>query len=571
MLCRADSLGVFQVESRAQMTMLPRLRPKEFYDLVIEVAIVRPGPIQGNMVHPYLRRRQGIEKVSYPSKELEEVLSKTMGVPLFQEQAMKIAIVAGGFTPAEADKLRRAMATFKRTGTIGSFRDKMIEGMLDRGYERDFAERCFSQIEGFGEYGFPESHAASFALLVYASSWLKCRYPDVFAAGLLNSQPLGFYATSQIVRDAREHGVEVRPVDVNFSAYDATLEPGSRAVERLHPLHAEMRNDIRTTHALRLGLREIKGFSENDARLIELHRGRGYDSVRDLWLRTGLDPSTLTRLAEADAFRSLGLSRRDALWATQALRRAGDKDDLPLFALAEPGPHAREPDVALPSMPPGEEVIEDYRILRLSLRRHPIGFVRDELDRRGVIRNESLRSYPNGKRATVAGLVLIRQRPGSANGVIFLTLEDESAVANIIVWPDKFERYRPEVLGGRLLLVRGPVQNEQNVIHVVAEEIVDATGLLARLGEGTVPVAVARADEVKRPQDRIDHRIKGIRGRELEQALTETAEYAADLVQAAPGSAHKPARRGKLRAAHPPKLDVGQSKSHAWPNGRNFR
>jgi error-prone DNA polymerase len=560
MLCRADSLGVFQVESRAQMTMLPRLRPQQFYDLVIEVAIVRPGPIQGNMVHPYLRRRQGLEKVSYPSKELEQVLSKTMGVPLFQEQAMKIAIVAGGFTPAEADKLRRAMATFKRTGTIGTFRDKMVEGMLARGYERDFAERCFGQIEGFGEYGFPESHAASFALLVYASAWLKCRYPDVFAAGLLNSQPLGFYATSQIVRDAREHGVEVRHADVNFSNYDSTLEPGPRAAERLHSLHREMRDDIRTTHALRLGLREIKGFSEDDALLIEQYRGRGYDSVRDLWLRTGLAPAVLTRLAEADAFGSLGLSRRDALWATQALRRAGDKDDLPLFALAEPGPAAREPDVSLPPMPPGEEVVEDYRMLRLSLRQHPIEFVRDELDRRGVIRNERLRTHPNGKRATVAGLVLIRQRPGSANGVIFLTLEDESAVANVIVWPDKFERYRPEVLGGRLLLVRGPVQNEQNVIHVVAEEIIDATGLLARLGEGPAPEAVARADEVKRPQDRIDHRAKGVRRHEL--ALDSVAEHAADLVQAAPGSAHKPARRGKMRAAHPPQLDL---------KDRNFR
>ena len=554
MLCRADSLGVFQVESRAQMTMLPRLRPRRFYDLVIEVAIVRPGPIQGNMVHPYLRRRQGLEQVSYPSKELEQVLSKTMGVPLFQEQAMKIAIVAGGFTPAEADKLRRAMATFKRTGTIGTFRDKMVEGMLARGYERHFAERCFGQIEGFGEYGFPESHAASFALLVYASAWLKCRYPDVFAAGLLNSQPLGFYATSQIVRDAREHGVEVRHADVNFSNYDSTLEPGPRAAERLHSLHRDMRDDIRTTHALRLGLREIKGFSEDDALLIEQHRGRGYDSVRDLWLRTGLAPAVLTRLAEADAFGSLGLSRRDALWATQALRRAGDKDDLPLFALAEPGPAAREPDVSLPPMPPGEEVVEDYRMLRLSLRQHPIEFVRDELDRRGVIRNERLRTHPNGKRATVAGLVLIRQRPGSANGVIFLTLEDESAVANVIVWPDKFERYRPEVLGGRLLLVRGSVQNEQNVIHVVAEEIIDATGLLARLGEGPAPEAVARADEVKRPQDRIDHRARGVRRHEL--ALDSVAEHAADLVQAAPGSAHKPARRGKMRAAHPPQLDL---------------
>jgi error-prone DNA polymerase len=575
MLQRADSLGVFQVESRAQMTMLPRLKPEEFYDLVIEVAIVRPGPIQGNMVHPYLRRRQGIEKVSYPSKELEAVLCKTMGVPLFQEQAMKIAIVAGGFTPEEADKLRRAMATFRRVGTIGMFRDKMINGMLERGYEREFAERCFSQIEGFGEYGFPESHAASFALLVYASSWLKCRYPDVFAAGLLNSQPLGFYATSQIVRDAREHGVEVRPVDVNSSDYDATLEPGPRAAERLHPLHQEMRDDIRTTHALRLGLREIKGFSEDDAKLIEQRRQDGYDSVRDLWLRTGLQPAALTRLAEADAFGSLGLSRREALWACQALRRAGDKDDLPLFALAEPS--VSEPDVALPPMPPGEEVVHDYRTLRLSLRRHPVEFVRHELDRAGVIRNERLRNWPNGKRATVAGLVLIRQRPGSANGVIFLTLEDESAVANVIVWPAKFERYRPEVLGGRLLLVRGPVQNEQNVIHVVAEEIMDATGLLARLGEGPAPETLSRADHVKQGDERLDIRARGVRRKYFLQEVAESMDHAADLVQAAPGSAHTPARRGKIRAAHPPSLDVEQSQMrtsgprHDPAKSRNFR
>jgi DNA-directed DNA polymerase III PolC len=570
MLQRADSLGVFQVESRAQMTMLPRLKPKEFYDLVIEVAIVRPGPIQGNMVHPYLRRRQGIEKVSYPSKELEAVLSKTMGVPLFQEQAMKIAIVAGGFTPAEADRLRRAMATFRRVGTIGTFRDKLIKGMVERGYEQEFAERCFSQIEGFGEYGFPESHAASFALLVYASSWLKCRYPDVFAAGLLNSQPLGFYATSQIVRDAREHGVEVRPVDVNFSDYDSTLEPGPRAAERLHSLHREMRDDIHTTHALRLGLREIKGFSEEDAKLIERHRHGGYDSVRDLWLRTGLAPAMLTQLAEADAFGSLGLSRRDALWACQALRRAGDKDDLPLFALAEPGPGAREPDVALPAMPPGEEVVNDYRTLRLSLRQHPVEFVRGELDRAGVIKNERLRIHPNGRRATVAGLVLIRQRPGSANGVIFLTLEDESAVANVIVWPAKFEQYRPEVLGGRLLLVRGPVQNEQNVIHVVAEEITDATTLLARLGEGPPPETLSPADHVKHGDERLDVRARGARRKLFMEEISARVDEAADLVQPAPGSAHKPARRGKMRAAHPPQLDVAQQRE-PWSKGRNFR
>ena len=332
MLQRANSLGVFQVESRAQMSMLPRLKPNEFYDLVIEVAIVRPGPIQGDMVHPYLRRRQGLEPVTYPSKELEAVLGKTLGVPLFQEQAMRIAIVAGGFTAGESDKLRRAMATFKRTGTIGTFRTRMVEGMVARNYPRDFAERCFSQIEGFGEYGFPESHAASFALLVYASAWFKCRYPDVFAAALLNSQPMGFYAPAQIVRDLREHGVEIRPVDVNHSDWDGTLERGPRAAERMHALHREMTDDNRAVHALRLGLREIKGLSEEHGRVIVSNRDTRYASVRDLWLRTGLPPRVIERLADADAFGSLGLGRRQALWTAKALGRVGDQnDDLPLF------------------------------------------------------------------------------------------------------------------------------------------------------------------------------------------------------------------------------------------------
>ena len=386
MLQRADSLGVFQVESRAQMTMLPRLKPANFYDLVIEVAIVRPGPIQGDMVHPYLRRRRGQEPVSYPSKALEAVLSKTLGVPLFQEQAMKIAIVAAGFTPSEADKLRRAMATFKRVGTIGTFQRKMIDGMLANGYAREFAERCFHQIEGFGEYGFPESHAASFALLVYASAWLKCRYPDVFAAALLNAQPMGFYAPAQIVRDAREHGVEVRAPDVNHSQWDSTLEPGAPAAERLHDLHRDMRDDMRATHAMRLGLREIKGLSEEDAKLIVARRGVAYDSVRDVWLRTSLSPRVLERLADADAFFSLGLTRREALWAAKALGRVGDRDDdLPLFAAdAEAALTrivSREPEVALPPMPLGEEVVNDYRFLRLSLRAHPAQFLRADLDR----------------------------------------------------------------------------------------------------------------------------------------------------------------------------------------------
>jgi DNA-directed DNA polymerase III PolC len=592
MLSRADSIGVFQVESRAQMSMLPRLRPKKFYDLVIEVAIVRPGPIQGDMVHPYLRRRQGIEQVSYPSpsphygsaEELERVLGKTLGVPLFQEQAMRIAIVAAGFTPTEADKLRRAMATFRRVGTIKYFRDKLIEGMAGRGYPRDFAERCFRQIEGFGEYGFPESHAASFALLVYASSWMKCRYPDVFAAALLNSQPMGFYAPAQIVRDAREHGIDVRPVDINHSCWDNTLEPDElrpdsswpglsrpstsfsrplseqgvdarderghdasppplgvssppplagegregaastyavprdapsppslasgegiscpraafSVIRRLHPRHGDMARDIRSTHAMRLGFRQISGFSENDGLAIERCRGAGFDSVRDLWLRSGLKPSALERLAAADAFRSLGLDRRQALWAVKALRRAGDKDDLPLFARA--ASPALEPDVALPPMRIGEHVVEDYRHLHLSLKAHPVSFLRRDLDRRGIVRHERLAAMPSGRRVTVAGLVLVRQRPGSANGVIFMTLEDETAVANTIVWPKIFEIFRPVVLGARLVSVTGKLQNEYGVIHVVADRIDDLSDLLKRLAEDTGCVeSLANCDEVKHP------------------------------------------------------------------------
>jgi error-prone DNA polymerase len=543
MLSRADSIGVFQVESRAQMSMLPRLKPSCFYDLVIEVAIVRPGPIQGDMVHPYLRRRQGIEKVSYPSPELEAVLNKTLGVPLFQEQAMKIAIVAAGFTPSEADRLRRAMATFKRVGTIGTFQRKMIEGMTANGYKREFAERCFHQIEGFGEYGFPESHAASFALLVYASAWLKCRYPDVFAAALLNAQPMGFYAPAQIVRDAREHGVEVRSVDVNHSEVEATLEPGPRAAERLHAAHAEMKTDVRATHAVRLGLKEMKGLSDDAAKLIAGRRGRGYDSLRDVWLRTGLSPRVLERLADADAFNSLGLKRRDALWAAKALGRAGDRDDLPLFAAPRvPGTGERtpfhEPDVALPPMPLGEEVVNDYRHLQLTLRRHPAAFLRADLDRRGIILNEELRGLASGARVTVSGLIIIRQRPGTAKGVLFMTLEDESAVANVIVWPKMFERYRPVVLGARYVAVTGPMQSESGVIHVVAERIDDLTALLGRLAEeGTTIEGLARADEVKRPGN--DQRDKhGPRRTPLVGLLTEMPELFADLDVPAHGSHH---------------------------------
>ena len=506
MLCRADSVGVFQVESRAQMSMLPRLKPRQFYDLVIEVAIVRPGPIQGGMVHPYLRRRQGREKIVYPKEELKTVLGKTLGVPLFQEQAMRIAIVAAGFTASEADRLRRAMATFRRMGTINSFEEKFIKGMIERGYEPDFAERCFRQIQGFGDYGFPESHAASFALLVYYSSWIKCHYPDVFAAALLNSQPMGFYAPAQIVRDAEDHGIETRAIDVNFSDWDNTLEPASSwpgltrppIAKNIHRRHASMAPDIRTTHALRLGLRQISGFHEDDASTLEAARTQPFDSIRDLWLRTGLEPAVLERLADADAFRSLGLDRREALWAIRGLRRAGDKDDLPLLAAASS--RTVEADFALPAMPLGEHIVEDYRHLHLSLKAHPVSFLRDELKRRKVTANDDLVSARPGRSVQVAGLVLVRQRPGTASGVIFMTLEDETGIANIVVWPRTFEQFRPQVLGSRFAMVRGELQSESNVIHVIADHIEDLTPLLDELASDTTPFRPeSRADEVSRP------------------------------------------------------------------------
>jgi len=547
MLARADSLGVFQIESRAQMTMLPRLKPANFYDLVVEVAIVRPGPIQGDMVHPYLRRRQGLEPVSYPSAALEAVLGKTLGVSLFQEQAMKIAIVAGGFTPSEADRLRRAMATFRRVGTIGTFQNKMIEGMVANGYERDFAERCFHQIEGFGEYGFPESHAASFALLVYASAWLKCHYPDVFAAALLNAQPMGFYAPAQIVRDAREHGVEVRPPDVNFSDYEATLEPGPATATRLHELHREMEDDIRTQCAIRLGLREIKGLKEEDAKLIEQKLDRRYDSLRDLWLRTGLSPRVIERLADADAFGSLGLTRRDALWAVKALQRSGDHEDLPLFRAQTAA--SREPDIALSPMPPGEEVVNDYRFLKLTLRAHPSSFLRADLKRRHIATNETLRNARKGAWVRVSGLITVRQRPGTAKGVIFMTIEDETAIANIIVWPKLFERFRAVVLGARYVAVAGRMQSESGVIHVVADKLEDLTPLLARLAEGGAEIdALTRCDEVRRPvqDDPRDIATRGGRKPSLATLIAEMPELAADLDVPARASRHVPAKKRRM-------------------------
>jgi error-prone DNA polymerase len=497
MLQRADSIGVFQVESRAQMSMLPRLRPECFYDLVIEVAIVRPGPIQGGMVHPYLKRKQGLEKVTYPSKALEAVLERTLGVPLFQEQAMQIAIVAAGFTPPEADKLRRAMATFRRVGTISQLKDKFINGMIANGYERSFAEASFAQIEGFGDYGFPESHAASFALLVYASSWLKCHYPDVFAAALLNAQPMGFYAPAQIVRDAQEHGVEARAPDINFSDWDNKLEPGPEAALRLNLRHGEMRSDVYTTNALRLGFRQVSGLKPDEIESLMENRGRGYDSVRDVWLRAGLAPSTIERLADADAFRSLGLDRRNALWAARGLNRVGGQEDLPLFAQQNDAAH--ETQFSLPPMLLGEHVVEDYRSLGLSLKTHPLALLRESMSVRKVIASENLSAAPNGSHVRVAGLVLVRQRPGTASGVIFMTLEDETHIANIVVWPRVFERFRTEVLGARLCAVDGVVQSERGVVHIVAERLYDFSPMLAELSIAEFESAALPADETRRP------------------------------------------------------------------------
>ena len=487
MLCKADSLGVFQVESRAQMTMLPRLKPRNFYDLVIEVAIVRPGPIQGDMVHPYLRRRNKEEPVTFPSKELEQVLNRTLGVPLFQEQAMKIAIVAAGFTPSEADRLRRAMATFRHVGTIHTFRDKFIEGMVARGYERDFAERCFKQIEGFGDYGFPESHAASFALLVYVSSWLKCHYPAVFACALLNSQPMGFYAPAQIVRDAREHGVEVRPLDVNFSDWDSTLEP----------------SDCAGGLALRLGLRQAKGLAEEEGQALVAARGNGYADPLQLWRRGRLKARALEALARADGFRSQGLDRRAALWAVKGLPEA----PLPLFAAAGEEEQGPEPAVALPAMGLPEHVVDDYRSLRLSLKAHPVSFLRERFAAQGVIPNKYLADLADGARVKVAGLVLVRQRPGTASGVIFATLEDEEGIANVVIWPKVFERFRAIVMGASLVAVEGKLQKEGLVIHVIADRLIDRTSWLKDLATPARDLfdpPYARADEVKRPGQ--DHR-----------------------------------------------------------------
>ena len=465
MVRKADTIGVFQIESRAQISMLPRLKPRVFYDLVIEVAIVRPGPIQGDMVHPYLRRREGIEPEEYPTPELEAVLKKTLGIPLFQEQAMQVAMICAGFTAAEADQLRRAMATFKNTGTVSQFQRRLIEGMRANGYDEDFAERIYQQLEGFGSYGFPESHAASFAILAYSSSWMKCTHPDVFLASLLNSQPMGFYAPAQLVRDAREHGVEIRPVCVNASRWDSTLEGPERPDGMF---------------AVRLGMSLVKGLGNDDAaRIVAARASRPFTSVDDLWRRAGVKAAALTHLAEADAFRpSLGLARREALWAIKALR----DEPLPLFAAAQVTREAEEPDVLLQPMRDGAEVVRDYNRLGLTLRDHPLAFLRRDLRERDIITCQQALAAKDGKRLTVAGLVLVRQRPGSAEGVVFLTLEDETANMNVIIWPDMFDANRRVVLGGQMLAVKGMLQKEGEVVHLVAKEITDLSGLLTDVG-----------------------------------------------------------------------------------------
>jgi error-prone DNA polymerase len=510
MLSRADSVGVFQVESRAQMSMLPRLKPRCFYDLVIEVAIVRPGPIQGDMVHPYLRRRDGIDQEHYPSpdpahgpaNELEDVLKRTLGVPLFQEQAMQIAITAAKFTPDEADGLRRAMATFRHTGNVHLFREKFINGMTARGYDRSFAENCFGQIEGFGEYGFPESHAASFALLVYASAWIKCRYPDVFCAAILNSQPMGFYQPAQLVRDARAHGVEIRAVDVNFSDWDCTLEPVAPTLTAT-PTSATGGENVLGNHAVRLGFRLVHGLSEDELQKLIAARGNGFASIERLAAVTGLSRFSIERLAEADAFRSMGLDRRAALWTARRLDVIGIRTTRPMAAAKDAVPKGNkvdderlpllaphmsdelfpEPAVALPAMPLTEHVVEDYVTTGLSLKDHPVRFFRERLSALGAMRNAALRSEDlrQDMRVTIAGLVLVRQRPGTAKGVIFMTLEDETDIANIIVWPKAFEHNRRVVMSGRFLAVRGRLQRAGLVIHVVAESFVDLSGELPLL------------------------------------------------------------------------------------------
>jgi error-prone DNA polymerase len=481
MVSHADTIGVFQIESRAQQSMLPRLRPKCFYDLVIEVAIVRPGPIQGDMVHPYLRRRNGEEPVVYPSKELEEILGRTLGVPLFQEQAMKIAIVAAGFTPAEADELRRSMATFKFKGMMSHFEEKLVRGMLANGYTKEYAGRVFKQLLGFGSYGFPESHAVSFALLVYVSSWIKCYYPDVFACALLNSMPMGFYQPAQIVIDARKHGVEVRPVDINDSLWDNKLE-------------SRWLSGSGKYWTLRLGFRQVKGLREDDIKVLIDGRNNGYRSILEL-RQSGLGDATLERLADADAFRSIGLDRRQALWEVSTKDRP-----LALFQGQQP----KDPDeekISLPEMELSEHVVHDYATTSLSLKAHPVSFIREQLDRLNVLSTSRLEKAKDGDLVKVAGLILVRQRPETATGICFITIEDETGTANLVVFKQFFDKYRKEIIQSRLLMVEGKLQIEGEVIHVIVRRCYNFSRLLKQLtsSKELSLTPMSRSDETTSP------------------------------------------------------------------------
>jgi error-prone DNA polymerase len=460
MICEADTIGVFQIESRAQQSMLPRLRPRCFYDLVIEVAIVRPGPIQGDMVHPYLKRRNNEEEVTYPSEELKLILERTLGIPLFQEQAMKIAMVAANFTPSEADELRRSMATFKVKGMVARFQKKLVDGMTANGYNEEFAQRIFKQLEGFGSYGFPESHAASFALLVYVSCWLKCHHPDVFAAALLNSMPMGFYQPAQIITDAKNHEVTIREIDVNFSQWDNTLE------EKVGPWFA-----------LRLGFRQVKGMKEEEITILIKGRSATYETITQI-REAGVSQSALERLADADAFRSLGLDRRKALWEISALQ------DRPIALFeGQPSESAIEPQVSLPLMSASEHVVQDYASTALSLKAHPVSFLREKLQLLHIISTKATQDTPDGTLIKVAGLVLVRQRPGTAGGVCFITIEDETGFSNLVVFQNLFEKYRKEILHSRLLMVEGKLQREGKVVHVIVQRCFDMSKLLRGLEE----------------------------------------------------------------------------------------
>jgi error-prone DNA polymerase len=491
MLCRGHSVGVFQVESRAQMAMLPRLQPRCFHDLVVQVAIVRPGPIQGDMVHPYLRRRAGLERVTYPSAELRKVLQRTLGVPLFQEQAMQIAMVAAGFTGSEADQLRRAMATFKKHGEISRFHNKMVAGMTKRGYKADFAERCFRQIEGFGTYGFPESHAASFALLVYVSAWIKCHYPDVFICALLNAQPLGFYAPAQLIAEAKRSGVTILPVDINHSDWDSQLtKPADHQADH----HVGAINAKQPRYTLQLGLRLVKGLARAEGERIAASRDPAFVTMDEVMRRADVSARAMQAIAAADGFISLGLARRQALWQARRLGRQRH-NELPLFAavqLEDDQPQqitttiGCEPQVTLPVASLGHEVAEDYRCLGLSLKAHPLEMLATPLAAAGWQLCHVIAKHHHGQRLRLAGLVTMRQRPGTAGGTVFLTIEDGQGQANVIIWPKLTVTYREALLRSQIIGLVGRVQKVQSVTHFIAESLFNLNGFLHHLDDNAM-------------------------------------------------------------------------------------